>query len=138
VTDHYAVSDEHALSIARSIVANLNWTEGTKTFVSPALCSCVLVRLYVLWILATVRLGVIFWIVTSSMSSVALSSHETIYLLIDLRCTPSSDVITYTYSRAYTERGQLRGAAVPGLGDGQHHPRRHQEALRHPQGKPRE
>jgi acetyl-CoA carboxylase carboxyltransferase component len=34
VTDHYAVSDEHALSIARSIVANLNWTEGTKTFVS--------------------------------------------------------------------------------------------------------
>jgi hypothetical protein len=57
VTDHYAVSDEHALSIARSIVANLNWTEGTKTFVSPALCSCVLVRLYVLWILATVRFG---------------------------------------------------------------------------------
>lgn len=34
MTDHYAVSDEHALSIARNIVANLNWTEGTKTFVS--------------------------------------------------------------------------------------------------------
>jgi len=29
VTDHYAISDEHALSIARSIVANLNWREGT-------------------------------------------------------------------------------------------------------------
>ena len=34
VTDHYAVSDEHALTIARSIVANLNWTEGTKSYVS--------------------------------------------------------------------------------------------------------
>jgi hypothetical protein len=41
VTDHYAVSDEHALSIARSIVANLNWTEGTKTFVSSAPNCCV-------------------------------------------------------------------------------------------------
>jgi len=30
VTDHYAISDEHALSIARSIVANLNWTESTS------------------------------------------------------------------------------------------------------------
>ena len=34
VTDHFATSDEHALSIARSIVANLNWQEGTKSFVS--------------------------------------------------------------------------------------------------------
>ena len=34
MTDHYAVNDEHALTIARSIVANLNWTEGTKSFVS--------------------------------------------------------------------------------------------------------
>ena len=27
VTDHYAVNDQHALSIARSIVANLNWQQ---------------------------------------------------------------------------------------------------------------
>lgn len=27
VTDHYAVNDEHALSIARSIVANLNYEQ---------------------------------------------------------------------------------------------------------------
>lgn len=30
VTDHYANNDEHALSIARSIVANLNWKQTTK------------------------------------------------------------------------------------------------------------
>ena len=30
MTDHYAISDEHALSIARSIVANLNWSEITS------------------------------------------------------------------------------------------------------------
>lgn len=30
VTDHYAMNDEHALNIARSIVANLNWTENTS------------------------------------------------------------------------------------------------------------
>jgi len=30
VTDHYAISDEHALSIARSVVANLNWRESTS------------------------------------------------------------------------------------------------------------
>jgi acetyl-CoA carboxylase carboxyltransferase component len=58
VTDHYAVSDEHALSIARSIVANLNWTEGTKTFVSSAppllrmllFCTCC-------WFATTVLVG---------------------------------------------------------------------------------
>lgn len=30
MTDHYAVNDEHALSIGRSIVANLNWTASSK------------------------------------------------------------------------------------------------------------
>jgi len=31
VTDHLAVSDEHALSIARSIVQNLNWQQNSST-----------------------------------------------------------------------------------------------------------
>eukprot|EP00595_Chromulina_sp_UTEXLB2642_P001152 CAMPEP_0196762856 /NCGR_PEP_ID=MMETSP1095-20130614/2937_1 /TAXON_ID=96789 ORGANISM="Chromulina nebulosa, Strain UTEXLB2642" /NCGR_SAMPLE_ID=MMETSP1095 /ASSEMBLY_ACC=CAM_ASM_000446 /LENGTH=331 /DNA_ID=CAMNT_0042114839 /DNA_START=473 /DNA_END=1465 /DNA_ORIENTATION=- len=30
VTDHYAVDDEHALRLARSIVANLNWKQSTS------------------------------------------------------------------------------------------------------------
>ncbi|KAI8915852.1 carboxyl transferase [Gorgonomyces haynaldii] len=35
VTDHYAQSDEHALSIGRQIVANLNYTKQVKTFLQP-------------------------------------------------------------------------------------------------------
>lgn len=30
VTDHYANNDEHALSIARSIVANFNWKQTSN------------------------------------------------------------------------------------------------------------
>eukprot|EP01035_Chromulina_nebulosa_P017079 gene17079-22591_t len=30
VTDHYAVDDEHALRLARSVVANLNWKQSTS------------------------------------------------------------------------------------------------------------
>ena len=29
VTDHLALNDEHALTLARSIVANLNWKQTT-------------------------------------------------------------------------------------------------------------
>ena len=32
VTDHFAQNDEHALTIARSIVANLNWRNTSNTY----------------------------------------------------------------------------------------------------------
>lgn len=33
VTDHYAVDDEHALTLARSIVSTLNWQQTAAKFV---------------------------------------------------------------------------------------------------------
>ena len=37
VSDHLANSDEHALAIARSVVANLNWKETSEHNVSKTI-----------------------------------------------------------------------------------------------------
>lgn len=48
VCDHYATSDEHALEIARDIVANLNWKESSSEVrvVAPFIENVMAVGLY--------------------------------------------------------------------------------------------